>query len=170
MKRRLFFLLPDAEVARTVFSALQAADIGAKQIRFLSRSTILPADLPQATFLQRTDFLPAMEAGGSLGAVAGAAGGAFVWIFPPAGLMPDAVVICVSAVLGGFLGAWLASVAGSSEPNSALRDFQTSMESGKVLCMVDVPYRRIEAIRDLVARHHPQAQWGGVAPHIPALQ
>ena len=163
-------MLPDVAVARKVRDELVMARIASRHIRFLSRRGSLPADLPEASFLQKTDFLRRLEAGGITGGLAGAAGGAFVWFFPPRGLMPEAIVVLVGAVLGVLLGAWLASIAGSSEPNSALRAFQGGIESGKVLCMVDVPLRRIDEIHDLVERHHPEAQWGGVASHLPAFQ
>jgi hypothetical protein len=170
MRRRLFFLLPDAAAARKVRDELLVSGVDARHVRFLSRRGSLPADLPEATFLQKTDFLPALEAGGLVGGFAGAFGGAFVWLFPPRGLMPEWIVILIGAVLGVVLGAWLASIAGSSEPNSALRVFQSSMETGKILCMVDVPFSRIDEIRDLVGRHHPEVQFGGVAPHRPAFR
>ena len=149
---------------------LLTARVGARHIRFLSRRGSLPADLPEASFLQKTDFLRRLEVGGIAGGLAGAAGGGFVWLFPPRGLMPEAMVVLVAAVLGILLGAWLASIAGSSEPSTELRAFQEGIESGKVLCMVDVPLRRIDEIHELVERHHPEAQWGGVASHLPAFQ
>ena len=169
MRRRLFFMLPDIMVARTVLNELLVARIEARHIHFLGRRDSLPPDLPEATFLQKTDFVHALETGGLVGGIAGAAGGAIVWIFPPQGLVPELVVVLVGALLGVVLGGWFASMAGSSVPNSALRAFQSGIESGKVLLMVDVPFRRVEEIRELVASHHPDAEWGGVAPQIPAF-
>lgn len=169
MRRRLFFMLPDVAVARAVLNELLVARIEARRIHFLSRRDTLPADLPEASFLQKTDFVHALETGGWVGGIAGAVGGAFVWIFPPQGLLPELGVVLVGAMLGVVLGAWFASMAGSSVPNSALRAFQRGMESGKVLLMVDVPFRRVDEIYELVASHHPEAEWGGVAPQIPAF-
>jgi hypothetical protein len=53
--------------------------------------------------------------------------------------------------------------------NSSLRSFQGAIEAGRVLLMVDVPFARTEEIRELVASHHPEAEWGGIAPQIPAF-
>ena len=170
MKRRLFFMLPDAAVARKVFTELRAAGVEARHMHFLGRGSRLPADLPEATFLQKTDFLPALEAGGVLGAIAGAAGGALVWLFPPRGLMPEWIVILVGGVLGLVLGGWLASIAGSSAPNSALRAFENSAEGGNVLLMIDLPEKRIDEIHALVASHYPEARWGGIIPQLPAFK
>jgi hypothetical protein len=68
-----------------------------------------------------------------------------------------------------LLGAWASSLVGSSTPNSSLRDFQGAIETGKVLLMIDVPFTRIDEIRELVASHHPEAEWGGLAPQVPAF-
>ena len=35
--------------------------------------------------------------------------------------------------------------------------------------MIDVPFTRIDEIRELVASHHPEAEWGGLAPQVPAF-
>jgi hypothetical protein len=169
MRRRLFFMLPDFTVARTVLDELLLARIEARRIHFLSRRDSLPPDLPEATFLQKTDFVHALETGGLVGGIAGAVGGVLVWIFPPQGFVPELVIVLAGAMLGAVLGAWFASMAGSSAPNSALRAFQSGMESGKVLLMVDVPFRRVDEIHELVASHHPEAEWGGVAPQVPAF-
>lgn len=169
MRRRLFFMLPNVTVARTVLNELLVARIEERHIHFLSRRDTLPPDLPEATFLQKTDFVHALEMGGLIGGIAGAAGGAFVWLFPPQGLVPELVVVLVGALLGVVLGAWFASMAGSAAPNSALRAFQSGMESGRVLLMVDVPFRRVDEIHELVASHHPEAEWGGVSPQVPAF-
>lgn len=169
MRRRLFFMLPNVATARTIFNELLLARIEARHVHFLSRRDALPADLPEATFLQKTDFLHALETGGVVGGVAGAAVGMLVWLFPPQGVVPELVVVLVAALVGAMLGAWFASMVGSSVPNSALRAFQDGMEHGRVLLMVDVPFRRVDEIHELVASHHPEAEWGGVDPQTPAF-
>lgn len=169
MRRRLYFMLPNVSVARTILNELLLARIDDRHIHFLSRRDSLPPDLPEANFLQKTDFLHALATGGMVGATAGVAGGAFVWLYPPHGLVPEPVVILISGLVGALFGAWASSMVGSSAPNSALRAFQDGMESGKVLLMVDVRFPRVEEIRRLVASQHPEAEWGGIAPQIPAF-
>lgn len=169
MKRRLFFMLPDVSVARVVLNELLLARINYRNIHFLSRRDSLPPDLPEANFLQKTDIVRALEIGAVIGAFVGAAGSAYLWLSPPAGLAGDLGLLLGGALLGAFLGAWFASLAGSAVPNSALRAFQTGMESGKILLIVDVPFRRVNEIHELVASHHPDAEWGGVAPQTPAF-
>lgn len=169
MRRRLFFMLPDVNAARTILNELLIARIEARHIHFLSRRDALPPDLPEASFLQKTDFVHALRTGGLVGAAAGAVGGALVWLNPPQGLAPELVIVLLTALIGAVLGAWFASMAGSAVPNSALRAFQSGMEHGKVLLMVDVPFQRVDEIHRLITSHHPEVEWGGIDPHIPAF-
>ena len=169
MRRRLFFVLPDIAVARNVLDELLLARIENRHIHFLGRRDSLPPDLPEASFLQKSDFFHALRIGAFFGAVAGLAAGTYLWFSPPRNLVLEPVIVLIVGVVGGVLGAWFSSMIGSSAPNSALRQFQPEIEAGKVLLMVDVPFARVEEIRDRVAAHHPAAQWGGVAPQIPAF-
>ena len=169
MRRRLFFVLPDIPVARKVLDELLLARIEVRHIHFLGRRGTLPPELPEATFLQKTDILHALRTGGMIGAAAGAAVGAFVWLFPLQNLAPEPGIVLVTGIAGALLGAWASSLVGSSTPNSSLRDFHDAIESGKVLLMIDVPFTRIDEIRELVASHHPEAEWGGLAPQVPAF-
>ena len=169
MRRRLFFMLPDVAAARTVLDELLLARIDERHIHFLGQRDTLPPDLPEASFLQKTDFLHALRTGALVGAAAGIAASTFVWFYPPAYLVPNPAVIIVAGLVGAALGAWFSSLVGSSVPNTALRGFQREIEAGKVLLMVDVPYARVEQVRSQVAKRHPEAIWGGLAPQIPAF-
>jgi len=56
-----------------------------------------------------------------------------------------------------------------SIPNTRLRRFQPAIDRGEILLMVDVPVRRIKEIRELILRHHPEAQSKGQEAQIPAF-
>src|SRR5690606_28147489 len=120
------------------------ARIDERHIHFLGRRDTLPPDLPEASFLQKTDFLHALRTGATVGATIGIAGGALVWLYQPQNLGLEAGVLLVAGLVGAVLGAWSSSMVGSSVPNSALRAFQESIERGKVLLMVDVPFTRVD--------------------------
>jgi hypothetical protein len=169
MRRRLFFTLPDIPTARTVLNELLLARIDEGHIHFLGQRDSLPPDLPEASFLQKTDFLHALRTGATLGAIAGIAGAGLMWLYPPQNMAVDPLVMVVAGIVGALLGAWFSSMVGSSVANSSLRPFHDAIEAGKVLLMVDVPFARVEQVRELVASHHPEAEWGGVAPQIPAF-
>jgi hypothetical protein len=169
MRRRLYFVLPDVESARSMLNEMLLARIEVRHIHFLSRRDTLPEDLPEANVLQKTDIVHGAQSGIAIGAIVGAVAGALVVFFPPEGVTLKLITVLVAAIGGAFFGAWASSMVASSVPNSRLKAFERDIDSGKVLMMVDVPMRRVQEICDLVASRHPEAASGGFEPTIPAF-
>jgi hypothetical protein len=72
-------------------------------------------------------------------------------------------------VCGAFFGFWASSLVGVSVFNSKLKKFEGDLENGRVLLILDVPVQRVEEIRGMLQSRHPEAQWGGQDPAIPAF-
>jgi membrane protein implicated in regulation of membrane protease activity len=169
MRRRLYFLLPDVESARAILNEMLLARIEIGRMHFLGKRGQLPPDLPEASFLQKTDFVHGAQLGLGIGGLAGIVVGLLVVAFPPGGASLQLVTVLIAAIVGALFGAWASSMAASAVPNSKLRRFHAEIERGKVLMMVDVPMGRVREISDLVARRHPAAVSGGFEPTIPAF-
>jgi hypothetical protein len=169
MRRRLYFLLPDVDSARRTANDLLLARIEDRHMQFLARRGTDLGELHEASYLQKTDIVHGAGIGLVLGGVGGLILGAVIVTYPPAGTQPQLVAVLIAAIIGGVLGAWMASMAGAAVPNSRLKEFQQDIERGRVLCMVDVPYGRVEQIRDLVLSRHPEAQPRGQATRFPAF-
>lgn len=169
MRRRLYFLLPDVESARRTADDLLLARVEDRHMHFLARRGTDLGELHEASYLQKTDLVHGAGIGLALGGIGGLVLGAVIVTYPPEGTQPQLVAVLIAAIIGGILGAWMASMAAAAVPNSRLRQFQQDIERGRVLCMVDVPYGRVEEIRDLVLSRHPEAQPGGQATRFPAF-
>ena len=169
LRRRLYFMLPDIESARSMLNEMLLARIECRHIHFLSRRDSLPPDLPEATVLQKSDIVHGAQLGVGIGAIVGAVAGGLLVMFPPEGVTLKFVTVLLIALGGALFGAWASSMVASSVPNSRLKAFEREMESGKVLMMVDVPMRRVHQICELVESKHPEALSGGVEPTIPAF-
>ena len=169
MRRRLYFVLPDVESARSMLNEMLLARIECRHIHFLSKRGTLPDDLPEATVLQKTDIVHGAQMGIAIGAIVGAVAGGLLVLFPPTGVTLKLITVLVIALGGAVFGAWASSMVASSVPNSRLKAFAQEMEAGKVLMMVDVPMRRVSEICELVSRRHPEALSGGFEPTIPAF-
>jgi hypothetical protein len=169
LRRRLYFILPDVPSARTMRDEMLLSRIECRHLHFLGRRGTLPPDLPEASVLQKTDIVHGAQLGLVIGAVVGAVAGGLLVMFPPEGAAPKLIAVLMIALGGGVFGTWASSMVASSVPNSRLKPFEAEIERGKVLMMVDVPMRRVQEIRELVARHHPEALSGGVEPTIPAF-
>lgn len=169
MRRRLYFVLPDVDSARTMLNDMLLARIEVRHVHYLARRDSLPADLPEASVLQKTDIVHGAQLGVFIGAIVGAIAGGLVLMFPPSGVTLKLVTVLIVSVGGALFGAWASSMVASAVPNSRLRAFAPEIEAGKVLMMVDVPMRRVAEIREIVANRHPEALPRGFEPTIPAF-
>jgi hypothetical protein len=169
MRRRLYFLLPDLESARLTANDLLLARVEFRHMHFLGRRGTDLGDLHEANPLQKTDLVHGAEVGLVLGGVCGLLLGLFIVFSPPPGVTLQLVIVLATALGGALLGAWVASLVGASVPNSRIKQYQAEIERGAILLMVDVPPSRVEEIRELVHRRHPEASGGAVEPTQPAF-
>lgn len=169
MRLRMYVTLPDLKSARQLANDLLLARIEDKHMHFLARRGTDLGELHEASHLQKTDLVHGAGIGLMLGGLGGLVLGALIVTYPPEGTNPQLVAVLITAVVGGGLGAWMASMAAAAVPNSRLKQFQDDIERGRVLLMVDVPYGRVEQIRELVLERHPEAVSGGQATRFPAF-
>ena len=163
MRRRLYFVLPDVESAKRTADDLLLARVDDRHMRFLSRRGTALEPLHEAGYLDKTDMIHGAAVGLALGGIIGALVGALVVAYPPEGMRPQLVAVLIGMLVGAPLGAWVASMVGAAVPNSRLRQFHADLEAGRVLMMVDVPFRRVAEIAELVASRHPEAVARGEA-------
>ncbi|HKX38233.1 MAG TPA: DUF1269 domain-containing protein [Burkholderiales bacterium] len=157
MRRRLYFVLPDVESAKRTADDLLLARVDDRHMRFLARRGTALDPLHEAGYLDKTDAIHGAAVGLALGGIIGLLAGALVVAYPPEGTNPRLVALLIGMLIGAPLGAWMASMAGAAVPNSRLRQFNGDIEAGRVLMMVDVPFRRVAEINGLVASRHPEA-------------
>jgi hypothetical protein len=169
MRRRLYFMLPDVRSARILLDALLLARVTERQMHFYAKEGTLLPDMPEASFVQKTDLMHGLESGMVIGAGAGLLGGILLVLFPPEGLQLQIFAILATAFGGALFGAWASGMAAAAIPNSRLKAFQPGIDNGQVLLMVDVPLGRVTEIEELIAARHPSVTFGGVEPHIPAF-
>jgi hypothetical protein len=169
MRKRLYFMLPDCQNARRMLDEMLLLRIEERHLHFLAKRGTLPNDMPEASVLQKTDIVHGAQMGLAIGGVAGTLGGVLVVLLPPGGVSLQLVTILITALLGGFFGAWVSSMIGTQVPNSKLKAFHPDIALGKVLMMVDVPFSRIQEMREHVAQRHPEAAFGGMEAVVMAF-
>jgi hypothetical protein len=165
--RRLYFLLPNTDVARDVVNELLLARIEERHIHILAKEGVSLGDLPEASLLQKSDFVPAVERGLTVGGATGALAGIAAMTFPPAGLVLGGGAVLGIALAGAGIGAWVSGMIGSDAPNSQLKEFESAVENGDLLMMVDVPKARVDEIEGLIKKTHPESEIEGTEPTIP---
>lgn len=169
--RRLYFLVPSIESASQIVDELLLARVEERHIHIVAKegTPLEQAHLPEATLLERTDFIPALERGVAVGGATGLLAGIAAVTFPPAGLILGGGAILGISLAGAGVGAWLSSMIGVSAPNTRISEFEKAVEEGDLLMIIDVPKARVEDITDLVKKHHPEAEVEGTEPTVPAF-
>jgi hypothetical protein len=167
VERRLYFLLPDVEHARTVVAILEKNGIEHKYTHTITAQGIDLEGLPLASPNQRTDLGARLET-----------------IFWDGNLVLFflALMTLVVLILTNVSGFWLlvpASImlttvlagVGFTKyiPNVHLSEFADALHHQEILLMVDVPAGQVARVEKLIHYNHPEAVTGGVGWHIAAL-
>jgi hypothetical protein len=168
MRRRLYFLLPDVHHARRIVTELLLARIDENHIALIAHESVELEDLPEASLLQRSDFVPALERSALIGGATGLLAGLVAVMIPGSSIvLAGWAIIAGTTVAGAGIGALAGTLISVDVPNSRLKQFQHAIENGQVLMLVDVPYDRVEEISVLIKKHHPEVDIEGVEPTVP---
>ncbi len=166
--KRIYFLIPNIEMTKKIVDELLLARVHEANIHVLAKRDTPLDNLPEASFLQKSDFIPALEQGMAVGGLAGILFG-LVAVTYFSSLHMNGSMVLLSALLGVGFGAWVSSMVGSSIGNRRLKQFAESIENGDFLMMVDVPSQRVDGLEQLVKDNHPSVHFEGVEPNIPAF-
>jgi len=167
--RRIYFLAPRVESAKQIVDELLLARIDSRHIHIAAADhhVLTESNLPEASLLQESDFIPAVERGLAIGGATGILAGLVAAALPSVALGGGAVLGI--GLAGAGFGAWLSGMIGISVPSTRLKDYASAIERGGLLMMIDVPKSRVSDIVDMVKQHHPEAEVEGTEPVIPAF-
>lgn len=166
--RRLYFLLPNVKTARTIVTELLLTHVEERHIHIIAKEGTSLGELPEASLLQKSDFIPATEKGLALGGTTGLLAGLVAMALPGVVIAGGAILL-LSSVAGAGMGAWLGGMIGLDASNTRHKQFLDAINRGSVLMLVDIPKTRVDEISELVKKHHPEADFGGTEPDIPAF-
>ena len=167
--RRIYFLLPDVDVARKVVDELLLARIDEHHIHVIAKEGTPMEDLPEASLAQKSDVMPAVGRGIAVGGATGILAGVVAVTFPPAGLALGGGAILAMGLAGSGFGVMMSTMIGVSVPSSRLKQFEDAVNKGEILMLVDVPKARVDEIEAMVKQHHPDADIEGTEPTIPVF-
>jgi len=169
MKRRIYFLLPDLNNARTIHDELLLARIEERNMHVLARDDISLTGLPEASILEKSDLIHGLQLGFIVGGFKGIT--LAVIVFLTGMIVPGWETVSMTGIIvgGAFLGAWTSSMVAINVQNTRLKEFMKDVNSGQILYMVDVPVNRIDEISNLVYSKHPEVANRGIEHTIPAF-
>jgi hypothetical protein len=166
---RLNFLMPDITVTHNLVNELLLSHVEERHIHVIAKEGTPMEELPEASLLQKSDFIPAVERGLALGAATGVIVGLVAMTFPPVGLSIGGGALFAIGAAGAGVGGWLASMVGVSVPSTRLKKFEDAIKDGEFLVLVDVKRDRVNEIEALVKKHHPEADIEGSEPKMPVF-
>lgn len=156
MKRNvLYFLSPDTDTARRVVDELLLARVSKSRIHVVARDQDLTAGLPRAGLSKRTDIIPALERGLTLGAISGLIVGAFVAWFDIGWINAEAMAVLALGVAGALFGMFAASLYGVAVPNSQLHAYHEAIDRGHPLVLAEVDAADASALLERIAQQVP---------------
>ena len=183
MTRRIYFLAPGVDSTRKIVDELLIKGVEESQIHVIARESsplwsraqpfatsskegIDLGDLPRASILQKSDFIPAMERALAIGGATGMIAG-LVAVVLRTGLVLGGGAVLASTLAGAGIGAWLSGMVAMDIPNSRLKKYEDAIEKGELLILIDIPKDRIEELCAVIRKHHPEAEFEGVEPIMP---
>lgn len=167
--KRLYFLVPDVRIGEKVVNDLLLARIEERHMHVLAKRGTPMGSLPEASFMQKTDFVAGTQRGLVLGGVIGILGGVVAVLVSDVGPVVAGGIILGAALAGAAIGAWSSGMVGMNIGNTRLKRFENAVEQGQLLLMIDVPRNRVEEIKEIVKNQDPQAHVEGTEPTIPAF-
>ena len=167
--RRIYFLVPDINVTKKIVDELLLARVEEKHIHVIAKRGTALENLPEASLLQKSDFVPAVEQGLALGGATGLLAGLVAVALPPASTVIAGGVLLATGLAGAGVGAWLSGMVGMSIGNRRIKEFENAIEAGEFLVLADVSSERVNEIETLIKQHIPQIEVEQTEPRVPAF-
>ncbi len=153
---RIYFLVPNIDTAHKIVNELTESNMDEKHIHIISNETTKLDALPEATLMQKSDFIPAFKRGIAIGGTTGLLAG-LVTLVVPGGVALSGGAILACVVAGAGVGSWLGSMVALEVPNTRHEEFEEAIKQGHLLMLLDVPEEKLPSIEMTVIRHYPEA-------------
>lgn len=142
MKTRHVYSATDLSVAHAAMDAARQVGIADEDISLIARSDIELEAIPDDRKVVEGDFYPAAIRGVTGGAAIGLLAGLVAVAVPPLGLTLAGVA--ATTLTGAAIGGWATALAGSVVPDPVRRAFETEIEEGKILVVLDADKETLE--------------------------
>jgi hypothetical protein len=135
VKTRHVFSTPDLATARAAMQAARVAGVGHECISLIARSDIELEQTPEQHKEAGGDFFAGALRGVVGGGATGLLAGLVAVAIPPIGITVAGVAVLT--VAGAMVGSWAGAIAGASVPDPVRRKFETEIEAGRILVVLD---------------------------------
>lgn len=167
--KRIYLLAPDITAARRVVNDLLVHHVPERHLHVIAKRGTPIEDLPEASLLQKSDFVPAVQRGVALGGTTGMLAGLVALALPGPIPVVAGGILLGSALAGAGVGSWLGGMVGMNLGSTRLERFQEAIEGGELLILVDVPRNRLDEIQERIRTQFGDVKLEGLEPLIPAF-
>ena len=164
--RRLYFLVPGTTVGKKVVDELLLAHIEWKHIHVVAKRGTPLETLPEASYFQKSDIIPAMQRAVPIGGATGFLCGLAAIVLAPHLVVAGGGVLLATSLAGVGIGAYLGGMVGLNVENTRHKAFHDAIERGELLIIADVPRGRVEEITARIKKAHPEAEPEGTDPRV----
>ena len=160
--KRIYFLAPNIGIAHKIVDELHAEGIEDHHINILAKRDTPLEGMHEAGMSIKTDFVPAIERGLALGGTTGLLMGLIALRF--SGFVIAGGPILSIVIAGATIGSLAGGLLGMNVGNTKLKKFESAIEYGSLLVVVDVPRDQVQGIKQLITKHHPDAELEDLEP------
>ena len=164
--RRLYFLIPDTALGKKVVDELLRAHIEWKHIHVLAKRGTPLEGLPEASYFQKSDIIPAMQRAVPIGGATGLLCGLVALALGPELVVAGGGVLVATSLAGAGIGTFLGGMVGLNVENTRHKAFHDAIERGELLVIVDVARARVDEITARIGAVFPGAQPEGTDPRV----
>ena len=150
MKTRQVFSTPVITVAQQVVAAARTAGVDSDDIGLIARSDIEVESIPDHRLDASTDVMPATVRGVGVGGGLGLVAGLVAVAIPAIGLTVAGAGLVT--LFGAAVGGWSQALAGSAFPNEVRQKFESEIDAGKILVVIDVEDGLTSAVAEACRR------------------
>lgn len=162
MSSTLVFTVQSVSLCEQIVDSLRSFDLSDESIGVIaSDETPLPS-LPDADLMEN-DVIPAIQRGGTVGALTGVVAGLGMTFAAP-GFVIGGAGLALAALGGASFGTLASGLIGASVPNSHLREYEQALAKGELLLIVKVPDDREQCIKRSLLQRYPALRLDGELP------
>lgn len=156
--QRIYFLLPGIDDARSLVDTFRSNGYSDKDLHLVARQDVQMEDLPEASFSEQSDLLPALKRGVAIGGTTGLLAGLGAVAIPGLGVAIGGGAVVAITAAGAAVGGWSAALVGAGMDREQIADCEQALQEGRVLMLVDTDKERVEDVKKLVTSHYPDVE------------
>lgn len=163
----LYYVAPELDSTSRVAEDLHDVEIDEFFVHVIAKDEtgLKQRHIHTGNYLETLDFIREGFLGAAIGAFAGVVGCVLLDNFGPFGNIPWWVFVALVG-LATLFGAWEGGLIGVEKENKKLERFHDDIEAGKYLILIYARRDQEAAVRHMMSRRHPEAEFAGVDSHF----